>query len=436
VALWTMHGDGRVTDTEAVAPQERLSWPLTVGFGVQHLVAMFGATVIVPAATGLPTSTTLLFSGTGTLLFLIVTRNRVPSYLGSSFAFIAPLAAAREQGTAAQLGGVLAAGLLVIVVGIAVKALGVRMLESVMPPVVTGAVVILIGLNLSRTATESFSRQPVLAAVTMGVMLIAGVLGRGLFFRLSVLLGVVAGWVLALVVGELGDDPVRALSAAPWLGVPELQAPELRPSVTLLVLPVVIALVAENVGHVKAVAVLTGRNLDGSIGDSIIANGLSTVLAGLGGGVGTTTYSENIGVMAVTKVYSTAAYAVAAVGAVLLSFSPKFAALLATIPPGVLGGATLVLYGLIGLIGVRVWMDNRVDLTNPANAMVGGAALVAGVGDLTLSLNGMQMGGLVWGSLLIVILHPVMVWLRATRTPASPSPARRHGPRTRTGDLD
>jgi xanthine/uracil permease len=267
-------------------------------------------------------------------------------------------------------------------------------------------------------------------------MLIAGVLGRGLFFRLSVLLGVVAGWVLALVVGELGDDPVRALSAAPWLGVPELQAPELRPSVTLLVLPVVIALVAENVGHVKAVAVLTGRNLDGSIGDSIIANGLSTVLAGLGGGVGTTTYSENIGVMAVTKVYSTAAYAVAAVGAVLLSFSPKFAALLATIPPGVLGGATLVLYGLIGLIGVRVWMDNRVDLTNPANAMVGGAALVAGVGDLTLSLNGMQMGGLVWGSLLIVILHPVMVWLRATRTPASPSPARRHGPRTRTGDLD
>jgi xanthine/uracil permease len=305
-----------------------------------------------------------------------------------------------------------------------------------MPPVVTGAVVILIGLNLSRTATESFSRQPLFAAVTMGFMLIAGVLGRGLFFRLSVLLGVVAGWVLALVVGGLGDDRVRALSAAPWLGVPELQAPELRPSVTLLVLPVVIALVAENVGHVKAIAALTGRDLDGSIGDSIIANGLSTVLAGLGGGTGTTTYSENIGVMAVTKVYSTAAYVVAALGAVLLSFSPKFAALLATIPPGVLGGATLVLYGVIGLIGVRVWMDNRVDLTNPANAMVGGAALVAGVGDLTLSLGGMQMGGLVWGSLLIVILHPVMVWLRATRTPVSPPPARRHRSRTRTEDLD
>jgi uracil-xanthine permease len=412
-----VHGDGRTTDNEAVAPQERLSWPLTIGFGAQHLLAMFGATVVVPAATGMPVSTTLLFSGIGTLLFLILTRNRVPSYLGSSFAFIAPLSAAREEGIAAQLGGVLAAGLLVIVVGIAVKALGVRLLESVMPPVVTGAVVILIGLNLSHTATTSFSRQPLLAAVTMGIILLAGVLGRGLIFRLSVFFGVVAGWGLGLVLGLISEDAEHGLAQAAWVGWPELHGPELRPSVTLLFLPVVIVLVAENVGHVKAVAALTGRNLDGSVGDSIIANGLSTALAGLGGGTGTTTYSENIGVMAVTKVYSTAAYALAAGGAVLLAFSPKFTALLATIPPGVLGGATMVLYGVIVLIGVRIWMDNKVDLGNPANAMVGGAALIAGVGDLTMSLGDMKLGGLVWGSLLIVILHPVMRWLRATRKP-------------------
>jgi uracil-xanthine permease len=416
VALWTVHGDGRITDGEAVAAQERLSWPLTFGFGAQHLVAMISATALVPAVTGLPVSTTLLFSGIGTLLFLLLTRNRVPSYLGASFAFIAPLAASREDGVAAQLGGVLAVGLLVIVVGIAVKALGVRLIDSVMPPVVTGAVVILIGLNLSHSATDSFSKQPLLAAVTMGFILLAGVLGRRLVFRLSVLFGVGIGWALGGILGEIADDRLSVLRDAAWVGLPNFQTPEIRPSVTLLFLPVVIVLVAENVGHVKAVAALTGRDLDGSVGDSIIANGISTLLGGLGGGSGTTTYSENIGVMAVTKVYSTAAYAVAACGAVLLAFSPKFTAAMGTIPPGVLGGATLVLYGLIGLIGVRIWMDNRVDLTNPANAMVGGAALVAGVGDLTMKLGSMELGGLVWGSLLVVILHPVMRWLKAART--------------------
>ncbi|PRY42511.1 uracil-xanthine permease family protein [Umezawaea tangerina] len=417
MALWTVHGDGRVTDGEAVAAQERLSWPLTVGFGAQHLVAMISATLLVPAVTGLPVSTTLLFSGVGTLLFLLLTRNRVPSYLGASFAFIAPLVAAREEGVAAQLGGVLSAGLLVIVVGIAVKALGVRLIDSVMPPVVSGAVVILIGLNLSHSATEPFSRQPLLAAVTMGLILLGGILGRGLVFRLSVLFGVLVGWGLGGLLGFIADERIQALRTAAWFGLPDFRTPEVRPSVTLMFLPVVIVLVAENVGHVKAVATLTGRDLDGSIGDSIIANGVSTLLAGLGGGSGTTTYSENIGVMAVTKVYSTAACAFAACGAVLLAFSPKFTAALATIPPGVLGGATLVLYGVIGLIGVRIWMENGVDLTNPANAMVGGAALVAGVGDLTMKLGDMAMGGLVWGSLLIVILHPVMRWLRAARRP-------------------
>lgn len=416
MALWTVHGDGRVSDGDAVAAQERLSWPLTIGFGAQHLVAMISATVLVPAVTGLPVSTTLLFSGLGTLLFLLLTRNRVPSYLGSSFAFIAPLTASREDGVAAQLGGVLAVGLLVIVVGIAVKALGVRLIDSVMPPVVTGAVVILIGLNLSHSATDPFSEQPLLAVVTMGFILLAGVLGRRLVFRLSILFGVGIGWALGGLLGLVSDDRVRALQDAAWVGLPDFQTPEVRPSVALLFLPVVIVLIAENVGHVKAVGTLTGRNLDGSIGDSIIANGLSTLLGGLGGAPGTTTYSENIGVMAVTKVYSTAACAVAACGAVLLAFSPKFTAALATIPPGVLGGATLVLYGLIGLIGVRIWMDNRVDLTNPANAMVGGAALVAGVGDLTMKLGSMELGGLVWGSLLVVIVHPVMRWLRAART--------------------
>jgi uracil-xanthine permease len=416
VALWTVHGDGRrVSDGEVVASDERLSWPLTVGFGLQHVAAMFGATVLVPASTGFPVSTTLLFSGLGTLLFLLVTRNRVPSYLGSSFAFISPLTASRLEGLPAQLGGVLAVGVLLVFVGIAVKALGVRLLESLMPPVVTGAVVMLIGLNLAPSATHNFQSQPGLAVFTLAVILLCGVLGRGLLSRASVLIGLLAGWLAAALFGGLDSARLDDVANAAWFGFPQLTGPELRPNVVLTVLPVVIVLVAENVGHVKAVASVTGRNLDGSVGDALIANGLSTALAGLGGGSGTTTYAENIGVMTATKVYSTAAYAVAGICAIALSFCPKFGTLLNTMPTGVLGGAMILLYGLIALVGVRIWLDNRVDLLNPVNLMIAGAALVAGVGNLTVSIGGVALGGIAWGSLLIVVGHPLLRTLKAAR---------------------
>jgi uracil-xanthine permease len=423
VALWTVHGDGRrVIEGEVVSPGERLSWPLTIGLGVQHVVAMFGATVLVPTLTGLPPTTTLLFSGLGTLLFLLLTRNRIPSYLGSSFAFIAPLTAAREQGMSAQLGGVLVAGLVLVAVGIAVKALGVRLLESVMPPVVTGAVVVLVGLNLAPQATRLYQAQPLVATVTVATMLFAAVLGRGLLSRTAVLLGVLVGWLFGALGGALDADKLSRLHDADWFGFPALHGPELRPSVVVLVLPVVIVLVAENVGHVKAVGAVTGRNLDGSVGDALIADGLATTLAGFGGGSGTTTYAENIGVMAATRVYSTAAYAVAAVTAVLLSFSPKVGALVDTVPAGVLGGATLVLYGLIGMVGVRIWVENRVQFGDPVNLMVVAVALVAGIGDLTMTVGGIKLGGIAWGSLAVVLLHPTLRRMRRSRA-ASHRPA-------------
>jgi uracil-xanthine permease len=412
LTVWSVHGDGRrVRDGEFVAPNERLSWPLTIGLGMQHVAAMFGATVLVPALTGFPATTTLLFSGVGTLLFLVITKNRIPSYLGSSFAFIAPLIAARDHGMAAQLGGVLAAGLLLVGVGVAVKALGVRLLDSVMPPVVTGAVVVLIGLNLAPVATASFARQPVIGVVTLATILICGV-ARGLLSRMSVLVGVMTGWGLAAIIGGLSDDRLGALSDAAWFGLPELTGPQLRPSVVLLVIPVVIVLVAENVGHVKAVGTVTGRNLDGSVGDALIADGLATTLAGAGGGSGTTTYAENIGVMALTKVYSTATYAVAGIVAVLLSLCPKFGALVNTVPDGVLGGATMVLYGMIGIVGVRIWMANRVDFTDPVNQLVVSAAVVAGIGNLTLTFGAMKIEGIAWGSMFIVLVYPLLRWWR------------------------
>ncbi|QYB08202.1 nitrate reductase [Rhodococcus sp. USK10] len=413
-----MHGDGRrIGEGEVVAPGERLTWPRTVGIGMQHVIAMFGATLLVPTITGFPVTTTLLFSGIGTALFLLITRGRIPSYLGSSFAFIAPLTASQSSGPAAQLGGVAAAGLLLLVIGVAVKLAGSRVIDAVMPPVVTGAVVALIGLNLAPTAVDSFESQPLIAGVTLLAILLVTVLGPGLLGRLGILVGVVVGWVFAAVTGGLAEERVTALRDAAWFGVPELRGPTFEWSVIALTLPVVIVLIAENVGHVKAVSAMTGRSLDVVAGNALVADGLATTLAGFGGGSGTTTYAENIGVMAATRVYSTAAYWVAAATAVVLAFSPKFGALVFTVPNGVIGGATLVLYGLIGVLGVRIWMDAEVDFTDPVNLTVVAAALVAGIGDLTLTIGSVELGGIAWGSVGILVAYPVMRRLARFRKP-------------------
>ena len=406
---WTVHGDGkRIAPGAVVAPEERLSWGRTIGIGMQHVVAMFGATLLVPTLTGFPVNTTLLFSGLGTILFLLITRNRLPSYLGSSFAFIAPLSASQQYGIAAQAGSILVTGLVLAAVGVAVKIAGRRVLDTVMPPAVTGAIVALIGLNLAPNAAENFASQPLVAAVTLLVILLATVAGRGMVSRLSILLGVVVGWVFAALTGNLGDDAVAAIDAAPWVGLPEFHAPSFNVSAIAVALPVLVVLIAENVGHVKAVSEMTKRDLDDLAGDALIADGLASTLAGGFGGSGTTTYAENIGVMAATRVYSTAAYWVAAFTAILLAFVPKFGALIFTIPTGVLGGACIVLYGLIGMLGVRIWMDNKVNFNNPVNLTAAAVALIAGIGNLTLTVGGVSLEGIAWGSVGIIVAYPLM----------------------------
>ncbi|MCG7461465.1 uracil-xanthine permease family protein [Corynebacterium tuberculostearicum] len=406
---WTVHGDGkRIAPGAVVAPEERLSWGRTIGIGMQHVVAMFGATLLVPTLTGFPVNTTLLFSGLGTILFLLITRNRLPSYLGSSFAFIAPLSASQQYGIAAQAGSILVTGLVLAAVGVAVKIAGRRVLDAVMPPAVTGAIVALIGLNLAPNAAENFASQPLVAAVTLLVILLATVAGRGMVSRLSILLGVVVGWIFAALTGNLGDDAVAAIDAAPWVGLPEFHAPSFNVSAIAVALPVLVVLIAENVGHVKAVSEMTKRDLDDLAGDALIADGLASTLAGGFGGSGTTTYAENIGVMAATRVYSTAAYWVAAFTAILLAFVPKFGALIFTIPTGVLGGACIVLYGLIGMLGVRIWMDNKVNFNNPVNLTAAAVALIAGIGNLTLTVGGVSLEGIAWGSVGIIVAYPIM----------------------------
>lgn len=404
---WRVHGDGRgVRPGEVVLPGERLSWPRTIGLGAQHVVAMFGATFLVPLITGLPPATTLFFSGIGTMLFLLITAGRVPSYLGSSFAFIAPLAAAsKTHDMPTALGGVVMAGLALALVGVVVQLAGDRWLRALMPPIVTGAIVALIGLNLAPTAKEKFVLSPVTALVTVVVILLVTVATRTLFSRIAILVGVAAGYVTALLRDEVAFTKVEA---ADWVGLPTFTAPHIDLAVAGLFVPVVLVLVAENVGHIRSVASMTGEDLDPVAGRALIADGLATTLAGAGGGSGTTTYAENIGVMAATRVYSTAAYWVAAAVALLLSFSPKFGEAIATVPQGVLGGAGVVLYGMIGLLGAKIWVEAGVDFGNPINLMTAAVALIIGIADFTWNVGDLQFAGIALGTVAALVGFHVM----------------------------
>ncbi|CAA9403840.1 MAG: Pyrimidine permease [uncultured Propionibacteriaceae bacterium] len=410
---WTLHGDGKDIDAGAVvAPGERLSWPRTVGIGSQHVVAMFGATFLVPILTDFPPSTTLLFSGIGTVLFLVITRNRLPSYLGSSFAFIAPITAATAaQGRGSALFGIVVVGILLAAVGIIVQLVGARWIDVLMPPVVAGSIVALIGLNLAPVAKANFSEAPVTAIITLLAVIVTTVFFKGILGRLSIFIGVVVGYLAAVAFGQVDFS---AVSQAAWLGLPDFTGPANPLSdprvwgVLPAFLPVVLVLVAENVGHIKGVAQLTDPSVNQLTGRALFADGAATVLAGFGGGSGTTTYGENIGVMAATKVYSTAAYWVAGAAAISLGLSPKVGAVINTIPAGVLGGVTTALYGLIGIIGVKIWLDNSVDFTRPTNQFTAATALVIGIADFTLTAGGLTFTGIALGSIAAISIYHLM----------------------------
>jgi len=411
VALpWTLHGDGKnVGATEIVYPEERLTWLRTIGFGSQHVVAMFGATFLVPLITGFPPATTLLFSGIGTLLFLIITANRLPSYLGSSFAFLAPISAATAAGgPSVALGGIIVVGALLAVIGVVVHLTGTGWIDIVLPPVVSGAIVALIGFNLAPAAKNNFAESPVVAIITLLAIIVSAVFFRGFLGRLSIIIGVIVGYIAAAVANEVDFS---AVGDAAWVGLPEFTTPSFSADnlgVYLMFLPVVLALVAENVGHIKGVGQLTNRNLDGLTGRALFADGLATVLSGLGGGSPTTTYGENIGVMAATRVFSTAAYWVAGIVAILLGLSPKFGAIINTVPAGVLGGVTTALYGLIGIIGVRIWVENKVDFSKPKNQLTAGVALIMGIADFTINLGQLTFSGIVLGTVAAIVVYHLM----------------------------
>ena len=423
---WKLHGDGKkISAGDVVSTDERLSWPRTIGIGIQHIAAMFGATFLVPILTGFPATTTLFFSGIGTLVFLMITKNRIPSYLGSSFAFLGPVFAAKAAdggGIAGALGGIIFTGLVLILVGFLVQKLGINWVNALMPPVVTGAIVMVIGLNLAGAAKNNFQglvggktvdpHATMIGIITLVSIALLTAISKGIIGRISIFLGLAIGYLTAYVLGYVNTD---GLSAAKWVAAPDFTTPTFKFSTMILFLPVVLVLIAENVGHVKAVAAMTGKSLDDQMGNALMADGVATTLAGAGGGSGTTTYAENIGVMAASRVYSTAAYWVAGVGAILLSLSPKFGALLAATPMGALGGAGTALFGMIGVLGARIWIEGKADFSNPINLLVVASSLIIGIADYSWTKGDYTFTGIVNATLVAIVGYHLLHWLTKLR---------------------
>ncbi|MFI8243738.1 uracil-xanthine permease family protein [Streptomyces sp. NPDC085866] len=420
---WKLHGDGRTPAPGAVVrPDERLSWPRTVGLGAQHVVAMFGASFVAPVLMGLDPNLAIMMSGVATVIFLLATRGRVPSYLGCSLSFVGVAAVIRAQGgtSATVTGAVFVVGAALFVVGLAVQRFGANIIHAVMPPIVTGAVVMLIGFNLAPVTASTYWPQDQWTALL--VMLFTGlavVCLRGFWSRVAIFLGLLFGygisWAFDQIFGKIHSVDasgkltdhwrldLSGVSKADWIGLPAFHGPSFQWSAILVALPVVIALVAENAGHVKAVGEMTGTRLDDQLGTAISADGVASMLSTAVGGPPNTTYSENIGVMAATRVYSTAAYWAAAGFALLFGVCPKFGAVVAAIPGGVLGGITVILYGMIGLLGAQIWINAKVDLRNPLNLVPAAAGIIIGVGNVSMEFGkNFTLSGIALGTLVVI----------------------------------
>jgi uracil-xanthine permease len=436
---WKLHGDGKTPPPgEVVRPDERLSWGRTAGLGAQHIVAMFGATFVFPLIMGLSPQLAIMMSGIATVLFLLMVKGKVPSYLGTSASFVGGVAAIRAQGgTSAQVtGAILVAAIVLAIVGVIIHFAGSRVIYAVLPPAVTGAVVMLIGFNLAPVVANVYWPQDQWVALIVMFAVICMSLGlRGFLGRISIFLGLIFGYILSWIfdgifghissfspgVGKITEHARvdwAGVKAADWLGFPPhtgtlgpdghplvgWHTPDIKLAFVLLVLPAVIALVAENTGHVKAVAEMTGTNLDDVMGRAIAADGIATVVTSAVGGSPTTTYAENIGVMAATRVYSTAAYFVAAVVAILFGLSPKFGALISATPGGVLGGITVVLYGMIGLLGAKIWKENGVDFGNPVNLVPVAAGIIIAIGGTALKITDtFELSGIALGTIVTIV---------------------------------
>lgn len=419
---WTTKSSDVLTSGGVIAPDERLPWGQTAALGVQHVIAMFGATVLAPILMGFDPNVAILMSGIGTLLFFFITGGKVPSYLGSSFAFIGVVIAATayagkgpNANIGVALGGIIACGALIVFIGAIVQMVGTGWIERFMPPVVTGAVVAVIGLNLAGVPIKNMASSNFdswMQAVTFVSVGLVAVLTRGMAQRLLILIGlIVASIIYAILANGMGLGKAMdfsGLMSAAWIGMPNFAAPVFSANAMLLIAPVAVILIAENLGHIKAVTAMTGKNLDQYMGRAFIGDGVATMVSGSSGGTGVTTYAENIGVMGATKVYSTAMFVVAGLLAVVLGFSPKFGALIQAIPLPVMGGVSIVVFGLIAAAGAKIWVDNRVDFSQNKNLIVAAITLILGTGDFTLKFGSFALGGIGTATFGAILLYALL----------------------------
>ena len=420
---WTEKSAKALERGGTIAPDERLPWPQTSIMGVQHVIAMFGSTILAPLLMGFDPNVAVLMSGIGTLIFFVITRGKVPSYLGSSFAFIAVvLAVTGYQGGSGlntnigvALGGIIACGVLYTLIGFIVQAIGTDWIEKLIPPVVTGAIVAVIGLNLAQIPIKNMASnnfESWMQVLTFVSVALVAVFTRGMVQRLLILVGLVAASVMYFVLTNLlgFGKPIdfTGIVNAAWFGLPHFTAPTFSLHAMWLVAPVAIILVAENLGHIKAVTAMTGYNMDQYMGRAFIGDGVATMVSGSVGGTGVTTYAENIGVMAATRIYSTAVFVIAALFAILLGFSPKFGAVIQAIPLPVMGGVSIVVFGLIAVAGAKIWVDNKVDFSQNKNLLVAGITLILGTGDFTLTFGEFAMAGIGTATFGAILLYALL----------------------------
>ena len=414
---------------EAIYDARQLGTPRMLVLGLQHMFAMFGATVLVPILVqgyGLPLSiqTTLLFAGLGTLLFHLITGGKVPAFLGSSFAYLGGFSTVAtmpayegldpETKLAYALGGIVIAGLLYLVLALLFKVLGAKKVMRYFPPIVTGPMIIMIGLNLSGSAINNASTCWWLALVAMAIIVVANIWGKGMVKIIPILLGVVGSYIVAVIAGQVDFSGV---SEASFLGFQQFVIAKFDVSAILVMAPIAIAAMMEHIGDISAISSTTGKNFieDPGLHRTLVGDGLATAFAGFFGGPANTTYGENTGVLALSKVYDPRVVRLAAIYAIILSFSPKFDALVNSIPAAIVGGVSFILYGMISAVGVRNIVENQVDLTKSRNLIIAAVMFVSGlgfssVGGITFTVGGaaVTLSGLAIAALCGVILNAIL----------------------------
>ncbi|AZK46544.1 uracil permease [Paenibacillus lentus] len=400
---------------------EKVPFGPGVLLSMQHLFAMFGSTVLVPNIFKVDPAMILLMNGIGTLLYILICKAKIPAYLGSSFAFLYPvgvvLNAHPGTGYAYALGAFIVTGLIFIAVALVIKFVGTNWIDVVFPPAAMGAIVALIGLELIPVAadmaglinsdpTQAWTPNPtdiMLSLVTLGVTVLGAVLFRGFPKIIHILIGIIVGYALAYILGQVDTNTI---AAAPWLSMPTVTTPQWNISAIITIIPVALVVIVEHIGHLLVTGNIVGKDLskDPGLHRSLLGNGISTVLSGFVGSTPNTTYGENIGVMALTRVYSIFVIGGAAIFAILLSFSGKFSAMIAVIPPPVMGGVSLLLFGVIAASGLRIFVEQKVDFSRPMNMMLTTIVLVVGLSGTTLKMGDVELKGMALATIIGILL--------------------------------